>query len=172
MSRERTLGVLAGVILMVVSPAVAKVFCAKKSGVVAVRDTCKKKETQLDLANFGAVGPTGPAGTALAYAKVNPDGTVDPDQSKNITSANVTLRFTSAYCFHDLSFSPTSVVATIAYGETNNQSFGGEIAQAEIHAPATTDCNDGETAEVATAEYSGSPLAFTFAPAAFYVIFN
>src|SRR5262245_51138736 len=39
----------------------APVFCKKKSGVVVARDpACKKKgETQLDLSQFGAVGPQG-----------------------------------------------------------------------------------------------------------------
>jgi hypothetical protein len=170
-----------------VSPAAGAVVCQKKSGALVVREACKKKETAVDLAQFGAVGPKGDtgqagapgapgapgaAGSALAYAKVNADGTVDPTQSKNITSANVTLRFTSAYCFHDLPFQPKHVVATIAYGQANNGSYGGEVAQVEIHPTDATDCLAGETVEVATGEYTGSPLSFNFEPAAFYVIFN
>lgn len=65
----------------------AAVLCKRRSGAVVVRDACKKKETPLDLAEFGAMGPqglpgepgptgpTGPAGTARAYATVNGDGT-------------------------------------------------------------------------------------------------
>ncbi len=34
----------------------------KRSGVVVVRESCKKKETPLDLAQFGAVGPKGDKG--------------------------------------------------------------------------------------------------------------
>ena len=41
----------------------AAVLCKKKSGVVVVRDeACKKKETALDLAQFGALGPKGDKG--------------------------------------------------------------------------------------------------------------
>ncbi len=41
----------------------APVLCEKKSGVVVVRDSsCKKKETPLDLTQFGAVGPKGDKG--------------------------------------------------------------------------------------------------------------
>jgi len=41
----------------------AAVLCRRKSGVVVVRDAaCKKKETALDLAQFGALGPKGDKG--------------------------------------------------------------------------------------------------------------
>jgi hypothetical protein len=43
-------------------PAPAAVLCQKKSGAVFVRAKCKKKETTLDLAQFGAVGPKGDKG--------------------------------------------------------------------------------------------------------------
>ena len=44
-------------------PADAAVLCKRKSGVVVVReDACKKKETALDLAQFGALGPKGDKG--------------------------------------------------------------------------------------------------------------
>jgi hypothetical protein len=162
--------------------ATAAVICTKNSGVMFVRPTaCKKKETPVNLADFGALGPKGDKGdqgdpgapgSALAYAKVNADGTVDLTQSKNITGANVTKRATSAYCFHDLSFVPKSVVAVVAYGQAHNQSFGGEVVQAEIDPTQATDCAAGEKIEIATGEYSGSPLSFNFAPAAFYVVFN
>src|SRR5438034_1343208 len=45
-----------------VASAGATVLCAKKSGVVVVRAACKKKETALNLAQFGAVGPKGDSG--------------------------------------------------------------------------------------------------------------
>lgn len=41
----------------------AAVICKKKNGVMVVRDAqCKKKETQLNIADFGAIGPQGPQG--------------------------------------------------------------------------------------------------------------
>ena len=46
-----------------VASAGATVLCAKKSGVVVVRAACKKKETPLDLAQLGAVGPKGDPGS-------------------------------------------------------------------------------------------------------------
>lgn len=42
--------------------AAAEVLCRKRSGVIVAREACKKKETPLDLAQFGAVGPKGDKG--------------------------------------------------------------------------------------------------------------
>jgi len=61
----------------------------------------------------GPVGPTGPQGpagspgTALAYAHVNADGSVDEANSYNITQSNVTrLNSGGEYCFLGLPFAP------------------------------------------------------------------
>lgn len=43
----------------------AAVFCKKKNGNIFVREVCKKKETQLDLSSFGALGPRGPSDGAF-----------------------------------------------------------------------------------------------------------
>lgn len=73
-----------GVLLVVAMPVHAAVICQKRNGAMFVREACKKKETAVDLAAFGAVGPAGPAGapgvagadaTAL-WAVVNADGTL------------------------------------------------------------------------------------------------
>lgn len=61
----------------------------------------------------GPAGTQGPAGSALAYAHVNSDGTVDLANSRNITQANVTNPQTGVYCFDNLSFTPHNLVATI-----------------------------------------------------------
>lgn len=69
------------VVVAITIPAHAAVVCQKKSGAMFVREACKKKETPVDLSQFGAVGPTGPAGqdgadaTAL-WAVVDADGTL------------------------------------------------------------------------------------------------
>lgn len=77
--RSMTLASAAAGLAIAVS-ADAAVLCQKRrSGVVVAREACKPKETPLDLATFGAVGPPGtpgvpgapgpspscPAGTAL-----------------------------------------------------------------------------------------------------------
>ena len=53
---------LGSLCLMWAAPGRAVVLCAKKSGVVLLRTACKKKETPVDLAQLGAVGPKGDPG--------------------------------------------------------------------------------------------------------------
>lgn len=60
----------------------------------------------------GATGATGAPGTALAYARINADGTVDQARSKNIPPASVTHPADGVYCFDGLGFTPVNVVAT------------------------------------------------------------
>ncbi len=55
-------GVVALGIAGAVTPVRAAVLCRKKSGVVVMRDACKKKEAPIDLTQFGAIGPQGPPG--------------------------------------------------------------------------------------------------------------
>jgi hypothetical protein len=53
------------IVAMLLGPAVAasaSMVCEKKSGVVVIRDACKKKETPVNLAAFGAIGPKGDKG--------------------------------------------------------------------------------------------------------------
>ena len=69
--------------------------------------------TQGAAGKEGTAGKEGPAGSALGYAHVNADGTVDPARSKNVTSANVEVVPNGAYCFHGLPFTPKNVVASL-----------------------------------------------------------
>lgn len=64
----------------------------------------------------GTPGAPGPAGTALGYAHVNANGTVDAAHSKNVTSAMVSHPGTGEYCFHGLPFTPVNVAVTIGAG--------------------------------------------------------
>ncbi len=57
------------------TPAFADVLCKKKSGVVVVRTTCKKKETALDPTALGLQGPKGDKGDTGAQG--DPGGFVD-----------------------------------------------------------------------------------------------
>jgi hypothetical protein len=61
---KTSLAVLAAAACSLTSTGSARgaVLCQKRSGAVVVRDACKKKETALDLAQFGAVGPKGDKG--------------------------------------------------------------------------------------------------------------
>jgi hypothetical protein len=65
----------------------------------------------------GALGPNGAPGSALAYAHVLADGGVDPVNSKNVSSSNVseTSAHSGSYCFRGLPFTPHSAVATAGF---------------------------------------------------------
>ena len=60
----------------------------------------------------GDKGDTGDAGSAVAYAYVGSDGTVNLSRSKNITQANVTRAQAGIYCFNGLAFTPKNIIVT------------------------------------------------------------
>jgi hypothetical protein len=62
-----------------------------------------------DKGEKGDRGLTGEAGSAVAYASIAADGTVDIENSKNITQANVEHPAAGIYCVSDLGF-PLHVV--------------------------------------------------------------
>ena len=54
--------VVAALLLAMAGNCMAAVVCKKRSGVLVVRDACKRRETQVSMADFGALGPRGPVG--------------------------------------------------------------------------------------------------------------
>jgi hypothetical protein len=114
----------------------------------------------------GDPGPAGAAATALGYAKVNIDGSVNPAESKNVTSANVvkTGPGGASYCFINLPFTSNSVMATNDYNLSAYTSIVFAAVAAEL--PATTGCPAGTQAMV------GTSVAGAAAPSPFYVLFN
>jgi hypothetical protein len=114
----------------------------------------------------GDPGPAGAAATALGYAKVNIDGSVDLAESKNVKSANVvkTGPGGASYCFINLPFTPNSVMATNDYNLSAYTSIVFAALAAEL--PATTGCPAGTQAMV------GTSVAGAAAPSPFYVLFN
>jgi Collagen triple helix repeat (20 copies) len=115
----------------------------------------------------GKAGETGAPGTAVAYALVNADGTVDPAHSKGVTSANVTKESTSAYCFRNLGFTPKAAVATVQLSVAAPKFFAsvaipGSVAADCSEAPGTTQVEIGTV----------NAEAKVFAPAAFFVFFE
>jgi hypothetical protein len=67
----------------------ADVLCRNKKGVLAARSTCKGKETQIDPAALGLIGPkgdTGDPGPGARWVLVRGDGTI-ASQSGGITVA-------------------------------------------------------------------------------------
>jgi hypothetical protein len=117
----------------------------------------------------GAKGPRGLAGsdgTALGYAKVNLNGTVEPSESKGVSTANVTTAGpgSASYCFHNLPFTPHSLAATIDWNLSTFDSQAFVAVAQEL--PGTTGCPAGTQAMVGTAKNGASSQE------PFYVIFT
>jgi hypothetical protein len=58
-------------------------------------------------------GPAGAAGSAVGFAYVQANTgtvTVNPAFARNVTAANITRAFAGVYCFHDLPFTPRSLM--------------------------------------------------------------
>ena len=66
------------VIGVAAAPTSAAVLCKGRSGIVVVRPmACKRKESALDLAQFGAVGPPGAPGRDFAVDTTLPSGSTE-----------------------------------------------------------------------------------------------
>lgn len=64
MHRVLVLALTAALTVALAAPTWAAMLCKRPTGVIAVREACKKKETPVDLAEFGALGPPGAQGAA------------------------------------------------------------------------------------------------------------
>jgi hypothetical protein len=176
------LALAAGVVMVAESAQAALVICQKGSKIKLRQDACKGKETQVPATELGVTGPAGTngmdgtngtngmdgaPGTAIAYAHVLQDGTLDAANSKNVTQANVTLDSTSAYCFSGLTFQFKSAIANPDYGDPTSGGQEGLEATVALGDP-FGDCSNvtGTQLEVATS------IGGTFAKSGFFVIFN
>lgn len=64
-----------------------------KAGAMFIRDTCKKNQTQVNLSDFGAVGPQGPMGPAGAIGPQGPVGPRGPSDGHAFSSGTNILPF-------------------------------------------------------------------------------
>lgn len=127
---------------------------------------------QLPAGTQGPEGPKGPKGpegeagapgTALGYARVASDGTIDPATSKGVISA-VTAGG-SLICF-ELAFQPRNVVATIeAYATDQTNSEYGTVVSGV--GKGFSACPEGTDAYIATSNLSGSSVHLPV-----FVLFN
>jgi hypothetical protein len=123
----------------------AAVLCQKRSGVVVVRTACKKKETPLDLAQFGAVGPTGPIGPKgdQGPAGVGPLTSCPPDAVLAGTTCIDTYE-ASVWRVPDPTTANQGLVAKIRTGEAAAADLlAGGAAQLGVEADDYAPCADG-----------------------------
>jgi hypothetical protein len=111
----------------------------------------------------GDKGDTGEAGSAVAYAYVAADGTVNLARSKNITQANVTRASAGFYCFNGLSFTPHSISVT----PDSLTSSAGDLEDAYGGLDELPGCPGSEQANVVVFSDAGA-----FKDWAFYITFN
>jgi hypothetical protein len=115
---------LAAMLVSVAIPAGASVLCQKRSGVVVVRDVCKKKELPLDLSSFGAVGAQGPRGlpgepgppgpgVATLVGAINADGTPQASPTKYTSARIETGAYTITFPAGTWASAPICVVMPI-----------------------------------------------------------
>jgi len=103
----------------------------------------------------GTRGPEGAPGSALAYAHVNANGTLDTtNTSSNIESGNVTHTVTGVYKFTGLPFAVHSVDATLGLGAFANSGLQDGVLSSS-------------SAEVSIKDKTG-----TAEDAEFYIVFN
>ena len=73
--------------LVVPDDARALVLCARRSGTLALRAACKRRETVVDLAQLGAVGPQGPPGERGPTGSQGTQGPMGLDGAPGTASA-------------------------------------------------------------------------------------
>lgn len=101
-------------------------------------------------------------GRIVGYARVRANGTVIGNRSLNVTSSNVTLESTSAFCFRDLPFNFKGAQVTMDYGATGVAPLEASFALGNPWG----DCDGADVqAEVATSDGT------SFGPEPFFIVF-
>src|SRR5215831_4697298 len=135
---------IAATALALVAGASDAAVCVKKSGVVVVRDACKKKESPMNLAQF--VGAQGPAGANGATGSPGAPGTPggqgpkgDPGDFHVVDSTGKIIGIGDVGHPDDIALKVPGVGAGILFVNENNDGFfEGDITL--YHE--TTDCSD------------------------------
>jgi hypothetical protein len=165
---------IAALVLLAGTSAPAATLCSKKSGVVVLRDACKKKETAIDPVGLGlqgpqgvqgVQGPMGPQGPGADTALVAADGTILA-QSGSITVTPVPLLGAGYYLITVPTDVQTRTVQVTTFAKIGDTSFRGASVYIICGtAPSALDCvgagipgaaNDGKTLLVITTASTGS----------------
>ena len=145
--------------------------CVKKSGVVAVRDACKKKESPMDLAQFvGAQGPAGANGATGSPGSTGATGAPgakglkgDPGDFSVVDSTGKIIGSGDVGPPDDIALKVPGVGAGVLDIDDNNEGFfQGDITL--YHE--STDCADNPLVQVSRADLI--PLISAFANNAYF----
>lgn len=167
MNGVRSIAIAASALALVAGRADATV-CVKKSGVVVVRDACKKKESPMDLAQF--VGAQGPAGTNGPAGNPGAPGTPggqgpkgDPGDFHVLDSTGKIIGLGDVGHPDDIALKVPGVGAGVLDIDENNEGFfQGDITL--YHE--STDCADNPLVQVLRADLI--PLISAFANNAYF----
>lgn len=137
---------------------------------IATKDLSKKAVNALkgqkgDPGAKGDAGAPGADGSAVAYAYVNSDGSVDETRSKGIADANV-VPDGGIYGFRGLGFSPKNIQVTTAFDSASVTGNNGSGGQGYIG-----DCNfvDGIDEACVSTNNDADPSS---EPVQYFVVFN
>ncbi len=168
----RPLAILSTVALVLVAVAApGAVLCRRKTGALFVRDACTRKESAVDPAALGLVGPKGstgqqgmpgPPGPGARTLVVDADGTIVA-QSGGMTVAPV-AGFTGYYAVATGTDVSTATIQATTFGTRGDTGFRGSALVAVCGAaPTTYDCaahlgipNDPATIVVLTLDPSNT----------------
>jgi hypothetical protein len=167
MNGIRSIAVAASALALVAGAADAAV-CVKKSGIVVVRDACKKKESPMDLAQF--VGAQGPSGANGATGNPGAPGTPgeqgskgDPGDFHVVDSTGKIIGIGDVGHPDDIALKVPGVGAGVLDIDDNNEGFfQGDITL--YHE--STDCADNPLVEVLRANLI--PVISAFANNAYF----
>ncbi len=81
----RSAAALIAATALMATPIDAMMLCAKKSGVIALRQACGKKESPVDVSQLGLQGPTGDPGPAGPPGNPGPQGIPGPGGGSGAT---------------------------------------------------------------------------------------
>jgi hypothetical protein len=114
----------------------------------------------------GVQGLAGAPGSAVAFALVRADGTVDTELSKNVTADNVVSNGGGVYGFRGLSFRPRSIDVTMSFdtAAVTGSNVGGGLGF-------IGDCSTVAGVDQACASSNDDADAGA-EPRAFFVVFN
>ncbi len=148
-----------------INPKVLKKLKGKtgRTGAAGALGVAGKEGAQGKAGLQGKEGATGPAGSAVAFARVEANGTLDQANSKNITSAELSVT-PGVYCV-----TPSVPVKSITISEPHVGGDNGAYAQADLTALDGINLNcPGSPVYVTTWKAGGTTLESH----TFYLVFN
>ena len=141
-----------GLVGALCAPAPAALLCKKRSGVLVVREACKKKEALLDLSQLGALGPQGDPGPAGPPEWERPC----PPDSVAVGTACIDKYEASVW---SVPADNTTLVAALRAGTASREDLGAGGVGEQVEAEERTQDHVRRTGEALPEEYEARLVA-------------